>query len=203
MSSRSSRKRKRLSSDKRDKRSKWSRSRRTGVVSVVPPKLRRCLSLVPRMSLKQLPNVIDRARSLASCAFQEDVVRVCLQRILDHGSGGGAGWSPRTEQVRALRRLIFGESDVLLIARTGFGKSLIFHAYTVLTGKITLQIIPLTKLGDEQLDDSTVRGRQSLSCEREDEGRGGGSNSPHCMWRFLPTSCWDQSRHLRVRSAGR
>jgi len=40
-----------------------------------------------------------------------------------------------------------------LIARTGFGKSIIFHAFSVLTGKITLQIIPLSKLGDEQLDD--------------------------------------------------
>ena len=34
----------------------------------------------------------------------------------------------------------------------GFSKSLIFHIYTVLTNKITIQIIPLNKLGDEQLD---------------------------------------------------
>src|SRR6266567_1654120 len=40
-----------------------------------------------------------------------------------------------------------------LIARTGFGKSLIFHAFSILTGKITIQLVPLSKLGDEQLDD--------------------------------------------------
>ena len=60
----------------------------------------------------------------------------------------------RDEQVRALRRLIFGMSDVLSIARIGFAKSVIFHAYSILTGRFTIQLIPLTKLGDEQLTDT-------------------------------------------------
>ena len=55
--------------------------------------------------------------------------------------------------MRTLRRLIFGKGDTFLVAYTGFGKSLIFHAFSLLTGKITLQIIPLNKLGDEQLGD--------------------------------------------------
>ena len=54
--------------------------------------------------------------------------------------------------MRTLRRLIFGKGDTLLIAYIGFGKSLIFYAYSVLIGKITIQIIPLNKLGDKQLD---------------------------------------------------
>ncbi|KAF1975379.1 hypothetical protein BU23DRAFT_566928 [Bimuria novae-zelandiae CBS 107.79] len=101
------------------------------------------------MPLTQLSDVIDHARDRSVVAVQEEVVRVCLQRILSHGNSGNQ--SPRREQVRTLRRLIFKQSDVLLIARTGFGKSLIFHAYSILTNKITLQLIPLTKLGDEQL----------------------------------------------------
>ena len=72
-------------------------------------------------------------------------VKACLARIL--------GRPPRCEQVRTLRRLVFGRGDTLLIARTGWGKSIIFHASSVLTRMITLQIIPLSKLGDEQLDD--------------------------------------------------
>jgi superfamily II DNA helicase RecQ len=103
------------------------------------------------MALTGLPDVIDQARSRDAVSFQEDVVRACLQRILSHKTAESR--SPRLEQVRTLRRLIFGHSDVLLIARTGFGKSLIFHAYSILTRKITLQLIPLTKLGDEQLGD--------------------------------------------------
>ena len=51
-----------------------------------------------------------------------------------------------------LRRLIFKKGDTLLITYTGFGKSLIFYIYIVLMGKITIQIIPLNKLGDKQLD---------------------------------------------------
>ena len=35
----------------------------------------------------------------------------------------------------------------------GFSKSLIFYAYSVLMGKITIQIILLNKLGNKQLDD--------------------------------------------------
>jgi superfamily II DNA helicase RecQ len=36
------------------------------------------------------------------------------------------------------------------MARTGYGKSIIFYIYSILTSKITLQIIPLNKLGDKQ-----------------------------------------------------
>jgi superfamily II DNA helicase RecQ len=42
--------------------------------------------------------------------------------------------------------------DTMLVAKTGFGKSIVFHAYSVLTGRITLQLIPLSKLGEEQLE---------------------------------------------------
>jgi superfamily II DNA helicase RecQ len=103
------------------------------------------------MSLMRLPEVIESARARDNVRLQEDLVQACLCRILSHESPEPR--EPRPEQVRTLRRLIFGKSDVLLIARTGFGKSLIFHAFSILTGKITLQLIPLSKLGDEQLCD--------------------------------------------------
>ena len=60
------------------------------------------------------------------------------------------GKEPKEQQVRCLRCLVFGLGDTLLLAKTGFGKSIIFHAYSILTGKITIQLVPLTKLGDEQ-----------------------------------------------------
>lgn len=113
--------------------------------------LRDRLRCIPDMPLTRLPEVIDCARSRSTVQLQEDVVQACLQRILSHGNSEAR--APRLEQIRTLRRLIFGQSDVLLIARTGFGKSLIFHAYSIMTRKITLQLIPLTKLGDEQLCD--------------------------------------------------
>jgi hypothetical protein len=80
------------------------------------------------MALKDLPGIIDQARLVENVPWQEDVVRECLRRILAHASPG-SDRSPRIEQVRTLRRLIFGKGDTLLVARTGFGKSLIFHAF--------------------------------------------------------------------------
>jgi superfamily II DNA helicase RecQ len=66
--------------------------------------------------------------------------------------------SPHPEQVSTLQRLIFLKGDTVLIARTGFGKSIVFHAYSVLTNKICLQITPLNKLGEEQLHDIQLLG---------------------------------------------
>ena len=52
-----------------------------------------------------------------------------------------------------IRRLVFLQGDTLFIAKTGFGKSLILQAFTILTGLLTIQIVPLDKLGDQQLLD--------------------------------------------------
>lgn len=139
-----------------DKRSKWIRSRKkreSTVVAGADDGFEGRIAQIHSMALTDLPTIVDEARKPSNCKYQEEVVYACLQRILAHGSGASTSRVPRKEQVRTLRRLIFGRSDVLLIARTGFGKSLIFHAYSILTGKITLQLVPLTKLGDEQLED--------------------------------------------------
>jgi superfamily II DNA/RNA helicase len=75
---------------------------------------------------------------------QTDVITACMCRLL-------CGNEPKEQQVRSLRRLVFGVGDTLLLAKTGFGKSIIFHAYSMLTGKITIQLVPLSKLGEEQV----------------------------------------------------
>lgn len=136
-----------------DQRTKQSRTAQRLLATTQPSDvvLRQHIRRIPDMSLTRLSSVVDLARSQRGVHLQEEVIRACLQRMLSHESEKVR--IPRLEQVRTLRRLIFGQSDVLLIARTGFGKSLIFHAYSILTGKITIQLIPLTKLGDEQLSD--------------------------------------------------
>lgn len=62
-------------------------------------------------------------------------------------------FEPHPTQVRILRRLIYCNGDVLFVARLGFEKSLIFHAYSVLTNLKTIQVAPLDKLGSEQVAD--------------------------------------------------
>ena len=54
---------------------------------------------------------------------------------------------PHEMQLIVIRRLVFGSDDTILIAKTGFGKSLTFQAFTVLTGCWTIQLVPLNRLG--------------------------------------------------------
>lgn len=76
---------------------------------------------------------------------QYKLLRQAMKRLLDSKE-------PKRQQICALRRLIYQRGDTLLVARTGFGKSIIFQSYSVLTGRITIQIIPLSKLGEERRD---------------------------------------------------
>jgi replicative superfamily II helicase len=57
----------------------------------------------------------------------------------------------RKEQVKAIRALIYDREDLILIAKTSFGKSMIPEAVSALRrNTITITIIPLTALGEEQ-----------------------------------------------------
>jgi superfamily II DNA helicase RecQ len=107
---------------------------------------------VPGMKLEDLPRLVRDAETVERVRYQMEVVSCGLKLILKQHHPT-EDREPRDDQVRVLRRMIYGAGDVLLIARTGWGKSIIFQAYSILTGKITLQIVPLNKLGDEQLQD--------------------------------------------------
>jgi hypothetical protein len=141
-----------------DKRKKWHRGRRKTDISVASftvealEKDTSLLSQVSSMQLEDMPLLVQQFAGMDGVPFQHNVIEACLRRILQVMSPD-AGHSPHMEQVRAVRRLVYGKGDTLLIARTGFEKSLILHSFSLLTGKITLQIVPLNKLGDQQLRD--------------------------------------------------
>ena len=61
------------------------------------------------------------------------------------------GKEPHRQQVRVLHWLMYGMRDTILVAKTSFDKSIIFHAYSVLTDQITIQLISLNKLDEKQL----------------------------------------------------
>ncbi len=115
--------------------------------------MRKYIENISSMNIAEFPSVIKEAAREENVLVQTTVLDACLQRILHCLDTESGSRKPRLEQVRVLRRLIFGKGDTLLIARTGFGKSIIFHSFSILTGKKTLQIVPLSKLGDEQLND--------------------------------------------------
>lgn len=89
--------------------------------------------------------LVDKCSAEAFVKYQTPLIAQAMRSMLN-------GREPHEQQVRAVRRLVFGLGDTILVARTGFGKSIVLHAYSVLTHNITLQIIPLSKLGDEQLE---------------------------------------------------
>ena len=60
---------------------------------------------------------------------------------------------PRLGQIEAAKLLVLDGRDTVLIAATGYGKSAVLYAFSALTGKITVQIVPLTKLGENQRED--------------------------------------------------
>jgi superfamily II DNA helicase RecQ len=111
-----------------------------------------------RFDLRDLPPLIEEGREPEYVDLQYSLLTVCLRIILlqQMASAGGSRRNPKDEQVYTLRRLIYGDGDTLLVAATGWGKSIIFHAYSILTAKTTIQIIPLKKLGGEQLEDIPV-----------------------------------------------
>ena len=59
----------------------------------------------------------------------------------------------RPGQVQAVQRLVEEGGDTVLVAATGYGKSAVLFAFSALTKRITIQIVPLTKLGESQLED--------------------------------------------------
>jgi superfamily II DNA helicase RecQ len=85
---------------------------------------------------------------------REKTVESLLARLLSDRAGGvGFEIPPKRLQVLVLVRLLFARRDVLLVAQTGFGKSLIFQTIGLLTGQITIIIVPLLGLCDQVRDD--------------------------------------------------
>jgi hypothetical protein len=62
-------------------------------------------------------------------------------------------YKPREGQRNALRQLIYKRKDLILIAKTSFGKSMILQAVSVLIHKsVTVIVLPLDQIGLEQAE---------------------------------------------------
>jgi hypothetical protein len=84
-------------------------------------------------------------------SLQRTIIFNVLERILAQKD---PNFRPRELQVTVLMRLVFlPGGHTILVAQTSFGKSLIFQAYSLLTGKITLEVIPLDIIGSQHEKD--------------------------------------------------
>jgi helicase-like protein/RAD3-like DEAD/DEAH box helicase len=90
-----------------------------------------------------IQGLVERARH-ASREVQKGIIQAGLQRHL-------YPFEPRQKQIDAIWHLVFKKEDLLLAAKTSFGKSVIFQAAPLFCrGGIGLIIIPLDRIGQEQ-----------------------------------------------------
>jgi superfamily II DNA or RNA helicase len=112
------------------------------------------LQAIENLCFSEVKRLVKEVDNETYCNYQYDVIRMLLCRLLnDPQKPDKNDLQPHPEQVRAVRRLVFRHGDTLLIARTGFGKSIVMHAVPLLTDKISIQLTPLNKLGEEQVRD--------------------------------------------------
>ncbi|KAH6691783.1 ATP-dependent DNA helicase [Leptodontidium sp. MPI-SDFR-AT-0119] len=94
-------------------------------------------------SMLAIQGLVEKAR-YASGEVQKGIIRAGMQRHL-------YPFEPRQKQVDAIWHLVFKKEDLLLAAKTSFGKSVIFQAAPLFChGGIGLIIIPLDRIGQEQ-----------------------------------------------------
>lgn len=105
--------------------------------------------------------------------LQRNVIEKLLERLLiDRFPQASIRPKPRTLQVDVLQRLVFARQDLILVAKTGFGKSLIFHAWTILTGKVSIIIVPLLGLADQTYEDfCSIPGANPIIVSKETKSR--------------------------------
>ena len=85
--------------------------------------------------------------------LQTQFITAVTISLLNCGTGPGPpSRFPKPDQVESIRRIIYQLGDLILLAKTGYGKSLVLQAVSVIRSSfITIQICPLNKLGEEQL----------------------------------------------------
>jgi superfamily II DNA helicase RecQ len=121
------------------------------------------LQLAERAQLPTLLNSLFNRLSTAPDADEATINRVLvnqqtlitntLTRLLTDRIDADKDVSPRPLQVIVLNRLLFAKRDVILVANTGFGKSIVYQGIGVLTGKISIVVCPLLGLCDQAQDE--------------------------------------------------
>jgi len=111
--------------------------------------------VVPANQVAQAQRIIAGAKG-ADEVEQNRAIEEAIQLLYPY--------PPREGQRDALRQLIYKGKDLILIAKTSFGKSMILQAASILMSKsITVVVLPLDQIGQEQTEYITcIGGRPCL-----------------------------------------
>src|SRR6266516_819393 len=100
-----------------------------------------------RTSCEEVQKDLQRGAT-AEPDVQKEIIRIALKDWLYKDI---PGFEPRPKQLEALHTLIYKRTDLILIAKTSFGKSVPIQAVSALVPEtITIMILPLNKVGEEQ-----------------------------------------------------
>lgn len=81
---------------------------------------------------------------------QKTLITIVAEKLLNQGQPSTVRHL-RPGQLDSIHRIVYRKGDTLLVARTGYGKSIVFQAsYILLPGRVTVQIVPLVRLAAEQ-----------------------------------------------------
>ena len=127
-----------------------------------------CIALIGQMNVAQIRTMVNLAgivplKAAKAAAEAEGKDKLSMQamieayeikeRVVEHALLAIFGYDAiKPTQLRVIVRQLPGPipRDTILVAKTGFGKSMTFQAFAPLTGLIAIQVIPLSKLGEEQ-----------------------------------------------------
>lgn len=116
------------------------------------PALKPSASAMPTNMVSQLPpNQVAEAQKVILDARGKGEIEE--NSAIDKAISTLYPYSPRKGQRDALRHLIYRRKDLILIAKTSFGKSMILQAVSILMQKsITIVILPLDQIGKDQVE---------------------------------------------------
>lgn len=85
--------------------------------------------------------------------LQTEFIKAVTTSLLNRNIRNGSPRRyPKPDQVNCIRRIIYNLGDTILLAKTGYGKSIVFQAVSVIRNRhVTIQVIPLSQLGEEQV----------------------------------------------------
>lgn len=84
--------------------------------------------------------------------LEYDFIQAVATAVLNSNRAEGlTRLQPRVGQVRAIQRIAFRYGDTILVAWTGYGKTIVFQTVSIIMQKTTtIQLCPLKRLGQDQ-----------------------------------------------------
>ena len=116
-----------------------------------------CIPLLIQRYLSQPPDSRDNGEIERAIVIQKAMTKAILSWILASlVPDERVRPEPKDLQVDIVRRQVFAQQDSLLLAQTGFGKSLIFQAFSTMTGLMSIIVAPLLGLSEQIKEDISV-----------------------------------------------